>query len=289
MIALQPATGDAAIVACDSVEPVVQWLRQPAAYPHNPGSVEVRETHISWVFLAGGLVYKLKKAVRYDFLDFSTAELREQACREEVRLNQRLAPHVYLDVVPITRSPNGQLCVGGKGAAIDWCVEMRRLPTDRTLDALLRRGELKPAQVDHLAEILADFYQKLSPLRIAAEKYRDRCFAHIHENRRELLAVSHHLQTNVVKRIHATQLQCLWLHAALFDKRVAEGRIVEGHGDLRPEHVCFTEPPAVFDCIEFNEDSASSMLPTIWRFSFLNVIILDQYGSATDWPSDSAY
>ena len=254
MIAPQVATGDAAVVVSHSDEPVVQWLRQPAAYPHNPGSVEVRETHISWVFLAGDLVYKLKKPVRYNFLDFSSVELREQACREEVRLNRRLAPSVYLDVVPITQSQSGALRLGGKGTAIDWCVEMRRLPTDRTLDVLLRRGKLQIAHVDHLAEILADFYQKLAPLPIAAEEYRSRCLAHVHDNRRELLAVSHHLQANVVKRIHATQLQLIWLHAVPFDKRVADGRIVEGHGDLRPEHVCFTEPPVVFDCIEFNEE-----------------------------------
>ena len=165
-----------------------------------------------------------------------------------------MAPDVYLDVVPITRSLDGQLDLGGKGAVIDWSVQMRRLPTDRTLDVLLRRGELRVGQIDRLAEVLAAFYKRLTPLPITADEYRSRCFAHVHGNRRELLAISHHLQTNLVKRIHATQLQCLWLHAALFDKRVAEGRIIEGHGDLRPEHVCFTEPPVVFDCIEFNED-----------------------------------
>ena len=137
---------------------------------------------------------------------------------------------------------------------MDWLVEMRRLPKDLTLDTLIRRGELQPDQIDRLAEVLAHFYQGLSPIRIDASAYRERCRCHVKQNRHELLMQSHHLPANLVKRVHAAQLQLLLLRPQLFDERVQSGRIVDGHGDLRPEHVCLTDPITIFDCIEFSED-----------------------------------
>lgn len=233
---------------------IVRWLSTPEAYPHRPPSVERIETHISCVFLAGDDVYKLKKPVRYDFLDFSTVDLRERACRDELRLNRRLAPQTYLDVVPITRTGNGLLRIGGDGEPLDWLVHMRRLPTDQTLEELHRRGELRPEQIDRLASVLVDFYRSLKPLPISADEYRARVEAHVRGNRRELMTVSHHLPPSAVERIHAFQLQFLQLRPEVFDNRVHAGRIVEGHGDLRPEHICLTEPPAIFDCIEFSRE-----------------------------------
>ncbi len=102
--------------------------------------------------------------------------------------------------------------------------------------------------------MLAGFYGRLTSANLAPDEYRRRCFEHVQDNRRELLAAAHHLPERLIKRIHATQLQCLTLHGDLFDQRAAEGKIIEGHGDLRPEHVCLAEPPAIFDCLEFNEN-----------------------------------
>ncbi|HEX5104815.1 MAG TPA: AAA family ATPase [Pirellulaceae bacterium] len=231
---------------------IVQWLTTCGAYPHNPATVERIETHISCVYLAGDQVYKLKKPVQYDFLDFSTCEKRKYACHEELRLNRRLAPQAYLDVVPITRSSDNSLQIGGGGEPLDWLVHMWRLPTDQMLDSLHRRGELRREQIDRLAEVLIDFYHSLEPLPISADEYRARLESHVRGNLRELMAVSHHLPPRIVERTHAFQLQLLKLRPEMFDQRVAQGRIVEGHGDLRPEHICLIEPPAIFDCIEFN-------------------------------------
>lgn len=231
---------------------IAQWLARPESYPHAPDRVEVVETHISRVFLAGPLVYKLKKPVRFDFLDFSTPQKRELACREELRLNRRLAPQAYLDVVPITRTGDGELRLGGDGEPLDWLVQMRRLPTDQTLEALHRRGELKPADIDRLAQLLADFYQSLVPLSLSPEEYRQSYTQRVRANRQELLAAGHHLPRHIVQRVHAFQLQLLALRPDLLDERVRGGRIVDGHGDLRPEHICLVEPPLIFDCIEFN-------------------------------------
>ena len=233
---------------------IVDWLARPESYPHRPDRVEQVETHISRVFLAGSHVYKLKKPVKYDFLDFSTAAAREQACREEVRLNRRLAPDAYLGVVPISRRGEDSYRLGGEGAAIDWLVEMRRLPTELTLKALHERGKLRAEHIDRLAEMLVHFYSALPPLEVTPRDYRERCLAHVRGNLRELLAVKHHLPRGVVERVHGFQLQLLLLRPAIFEQRVQRGKIVDGHGDLRPEHVCLSDPIAIFDCIEFSPD-----------------------------------
>src|SRR5262245_55388875 len=132
-------------------EEIVRWLARPENYPHRPDRVEQIETHISQVFLAGSHAYKFNKPVRNDFLDFSTLPAREQACREEVRLNRRLSSDTYLDVVPVTRGAGGGLQLGSTGMVVDWLVEMRRLPTELTLDALHRRQQLRPEHLDRLA------------------------------------------------------------------------------------------------------------------------------------------
>jgi aminoglycoside phosphotransferase family enzyme/predicted kinase len=235
-------------------ESIVRWLSRPETYPHRPDRVEQVETHVSQVFLAGSHVYKLKKPVKYDFLDFSTAAVREQACREEVRLNRRLAPDAYLGVVPIIRCGDSAYRLGGHGRVVDWLVEMRRLPTELTLDALHHRGKLRPDHIERLADALVRFYRSLAPLDVSPQSYRERTLAHVRGNLRELLAVKHHLPRGVVERVHGFQLQLLLLRPAIFEDRVRAGRIVDGHGDLRPEHVCLSEPIQIFDCIEFSPD-----------------------------------
>jgi len=233
---------------------IVRWLATPEAYPHRPERVEHIETHISDVFIAGELVYKLKKPVKYDFLDFATIEARERACREELRLNRRLAADTYLRVLPITRRPDGGYELDGKGETVDWLVEMRRLPAELMLDALYKRCELRPGHIERMAMRLAEFYRSLPPLPLTPEEYRKRCLAHVRGNQRELLAVKHHLPRGVVERVHGFQFQLLNAYPELFEQRVTAGRIVDGHGDLRPEHICLSDPIRIFDCIEFSAD-----------------------------------
>src|SRR6266850_901330 len=236
---------------------IVHWLATPAGYARRPDRVEHIETHISDVFLAGPDVYKLKKPVRYDFLDFSTAAAREHACREELRLNRRLASDAYIGVVPITRTADGSYRMGGDGPPIDWLVHMRRLPTELTLDSLWHRGELRPEHIGRLAETLVRFYRSLAPLPLTPAQYRERCLAHVRGNLRELLAIKHHLPRGIVERVHGFQLQLLLLDPAIVEQRAAQGRVVDGHGDLRPEHICLSEPVTIFDCIEFSRDFRS--------------------------------
>ncbi len=232
---------------------VLAMLARPDAYASRPRAVEQVETHISWVFLTDRHAYKLKKPLKFDFLDYSTPELRRRACLQEVRLNRRLAPDVYLGVLPITRGPRGALQLNGWGDPIDWVVKMRRLPAERSLESLIIRGELTPPQVDRLGRWLIDFYQQLPPLSESADAYRGAIESHVLANRRELLRPEHRMTVALVKRVHTAQLRLLVLAPELLNERVCDGRIIDGHGDLRPEHVYLLPAPTVIDCIEFND------------------------------------
>ncbi len=242
----------------DESEELLRWLKSPSAYPHRPQQVECVQTHISWVFLAGDLVFKLKKQVHFDFLDFTTLAQREQACRDEVRLNSRLAPGIYLGVKAIVRNADGSFkwCEDERAIdpIVDWAVCMRRLPLDRTLDSLLAAEALLPEHIDQLAEHLLDFYAKQKPLPVTVAEYHQRFYDHIGANTEALLASQHHLPLAMVRRVQGWQMQVLELMPTLLEARVTAGKIYDGHGDLRPEHICFADPLAIFDCIEFNSD-----------------------------------
>jgi len=231
---------------------VRDFLSRAAAYPDHPRHVELIETHISCVFVTDELVYKLKKPVRFEFVDFSTLAAREAACRAEVQLNRRLAAEVYLAVLPITRGADGSLALAGQGETIDWVVQMRRLPIERCLDAEIRAGQVTAEHIADLAALLGNFYAQAVPVEIDPSEYRRQIEHHVRANRADLLASAADDQQLSVQRTHAAQLQFLLLHGDTFDQRVAQGRIIEGHGDLRPEHICLRRPPVVFDCLEFD-------------------------------------
>ena len=213
-------------------------LARPDAYPDNPATVEVRETHISWVFLAGDRAYKLKKPVVLDFLDYGTPERRHRMCREEVRLNRRLAPDLYLGVRGVRLTASGAELTGEDDAdAVDFVVEMRRYDERDTLAARLERGELRRGQVAQVGRVLAGFHAAASPAAavrapaLAAERRFDR-------NLHELLADTE--QRGEIERIQALERFAhayVGAHATTFQTRATTGRIRDGHGDLRAEHV----------------------------------------------------
>jgi aminoglycoside phosphotransferase family enzyme len=229
----------------------VDFLSRCDPYPERPRAVARVETHMSWVFLTDRHAYKLKKPVRWDSLDFSTPALRKRDCDEELRLNRRLAPDVYLAVVPLTREPGGRLALGGAGEPVDWLVQMRRLPADRMLDHMIATGvdrdDVRPA-----ALTLARFFAGARAVESSGAAYRRRLAEGTRDDEHELCRRELALPAERVRALAAAQLAFLDTHAALFDRRVRDGRIVEGHGDLRPEHICLVEPPAIIDCLEFS-------------------------------------
>ena len=232
---------------------MVDFLSDARHYPEG-GPVEIRETHISLVFLTAGYAYKLLKPVDFGFLDFSTPEARYIDCWNEIRLNRRLADDVYLDVVPMTEQ-SGQLRFGGTGWPIDWVVKMRRLPDDATLAARINTGRAGTNDLDRLLAVLAPFFRRAprGP-RINADAEPPVIRGNALENLGVLRksALAKHLDLMTADRLRSELLQFLATRGSLFDERIRDGWICEGHGDLRAEHVYMTDPLVVVDCIEFN-------------------------------------
>ena len=229
----------------------VSFLQQPGSYPHRTERVDAIETHMSWVFLTDAFVYKLKKPVRTSFLDFSTLVLRKHFCEEEVRLNRRLAPRVYLQTVALVWAPAG-LSLGGAGQIIDWLVKMVRLPSDRMLDHAIRSGTVDSWDLDRLAARLTGFYRTASSIRMSVEDYLNRYRCDVLENRAALSEATGVLPLSEVRSIHDAQIAFLLKAGSPLAARALEGNIVEAHGDLRPEHVFLGPDPQIIDCLEFN-------------------------------------
>ncbi|MDZ7590021.1 MAG: hypothetical protein U5L05_04875 [Rubrivivax sp.] len=236
----------------------VRFLQSPAAHRGHAGavaSVETIETHMSWVFLAGEHVLKMKKPVRYPFLDFSTLAAREFNCREELRLNARLAPGVYLGLMALQQQGGGLALVAqaqlpAAGRTVDWLVLMRRLPAGRMLDRLIATGSATPGEIDALAGVLADFYRRAPAAGVTPPEHLARFQREQAVNREVLLHPAHGLP-DAAAALDALD-DALARHAPLLLARAAGGHVVDGHGDLRPEHVCLQIPPVVIDALEFN-------------------------------------
>jgi aminoglycoside phosphotransferase family enzyme/predicted kinase len=228
-------------------------LERPEAYPPpRPAAVRRVTTHISWVFLTDREAWKLKRPVDYGFVNYTTLERRRRCCEDEVRLNRRLAPDVYLGVVPVRRGPGGH-GFGPEGKVVDHAVRMRRLAEEHSADARLRRDALTPDHLERLAERLARFFRTVAPEPTAGALER------IRENLVENFAQAEPVVGRFVSReafdaVRAWQLSALERHADRFRDRIARGRIRDGHGDLRLEHVYYEDgEPLVIDCVEFSE------------------------------------
>ncbi|MCA9178452.1 MAG: AAA family ATPase [Planctomycetales bacterium] len=234
-------------------ESLIEQLRSSLQRADSDQPVELLETHISWVLLTRDRALKIKKPVRFDFLDFSTLDLRRQFCEEEVRLNRRLAADVYLGLLGVAPGANGPELRDAAScgeSALEWAVEMRRLPEELSLDNLIENDSITPEQTRRVAERLATFYRGLSNEPVGDDEYRGRLESLVRNNRNELLEAKLDLPDYIVHRIHAAQLQYLELSPE-FTNRAAV-HVVDGHGDLRPEHIYATDVPVVIDCLEFN-------------------------------------
>jgi aminoglycoside phosphotransferase family enzyme/predicted kinase len=239
---------------------LIESLSAAAAYPYPVEEVEVRHTHISVVFLAGPYAYKVKKPVALGFLDFSTLEKRRHFCDEEVRLNRRLAPAVYLGVVPLTRSATG-VQVEGAGEVVEWAVKMERLPEAATLQKRLQHGEVSPALLTALGHKIAAFHAHArGGSHIAAFGRFEVVARNARENfEQSLPQVGVTLSRAVFDRLRALTEEALIRLHPLIEARAAGGVPRDTHGDLHLDHVYHfpdRAPPGdlvIIDCIEFNE------------------------------------
>lgn len=231
------------------------FLRSAAAHAcleTPPGELE---THMSWLFFTGERVLKLKKPVRFAYLDFTTLAAREHNCREEIRLNARLAGGVYQGLIAL-QEEGGRLALHSEaslpsgGRTIDWLVAMRQLPAEQSLTRVLAEHAITPAGVDALAERLIGFYRRALHVRIEPQTYFERFRQAQIDNRGQLQGapIRWPQPVHVLDRYDA--MLARW--APMLYERARHRRIVEGHGDLRPEHVWMTQPPVVIDALEFS-------------------------------------
>ncbi|NOQ87367.1 MAG: phosphotransferase, partial [Gammaproteobacteria bacterium] len=229
-------------------------MLKPEVYDHPAKNIELIETHISWVILTGEFAYKIKKPVDFGFLNFSTIEKRHNFCEQELRLNRRLAPALYLDVVPITGTPDKPR-ISGSGSVFEYAVKMTQFPQSAQLDNFLAAGKLKSEHVDAIAHMVADFHQSTD---IADETMdygnKDTVYQPVEENFRQ---INEHLDTG----LYADKLTTLsqWSKSesekqqTVFTQRKADGFIRQCHGDLHLRNLVWLDSkPMAFDCIEFN-------------------------------------
>ena len=230
----------------------LQWTLTPAG---SDEPVRRIETHMSWVLLGGERVLKLKKPVRHPFLDFTTVQARERNARAELRLNRRLAPRVYLGLLALqwddgvfSLVPEEKLPAPGR--TVDWLVSMQRLPAARMLDRVIARSELRQRDVDALLAVLVPFYRHAPRSTIGEDEYLQRLRDELAASRSVLATPRFDLPQvpGLLDRMDGAVVR----HEDMLRARVRGRRIVEGHGDLRPEHVCLVEPPVVIDALEFD-------------------------------------
>jgi aminoglycoside phosphotransferase family enzyme/predicted kinase len=261
--------------AADRQDEIIRLLSDPSTYGPGVEKVERVETHISEVFLAGERALKLKRAVVFPYLDFSTPERRREACEAEVRVNRRTAPDIYKGVLKITRRAGGELAIGGDGPVVDWLVEMRRFDQDTLFDRLARKGALKRAMMEDLADAIAAFHGKAEVRtdgggNAGAAMILDsnvRCFA---DWGRDVL------DPGDVDSLNRHSQEALAKVANVLDRRRDMGRVRHCHGDLHLRNICLVDGrPTLFDGIEFN--MAFATIDVLYDLAFL-LMDLDHRG-----------
>ena len=219
--------------------------------------VKLIQTHISWVFIAGDRVFKIKKPVDFGFLDFSTLERRKEFCEAELRLNRRLCPDIYLETVPLVREGDGWI-LNGSGPASEWVLVMKRMPEDGLMNLLLERDEVNRSDIGQIVAKLVPFYQQAD----SSVKVREMgSIATITHNTEENFEQTRGFRGEIIpadafEAICGYTRKFLADKRDLFEKRISEGWIREGHGDLYSANICFdkeADDVYIFDCIEFNE------------------------------------
>ena len=251
-----PGTRPSAMDDLERHQRLVATLRQPHCYPHPVQEIRVVETHISSILLTGPYAYKLKKPVDLGFLDFSTAERRAFFCKEELRLNRRLAPELYLDVVTVNGNPESPR-IQGDGPVLEHAVKIRQFPDQARLDRIAEQGELTPGLIDTLARRVAEFHATLpaaptdSPFG-TAEGIEARVLENFRRLRDRLPDADCHER---VTRLEAWSRQTLEQHREEFEQRRREGWVRACHGDLHLANMALLDGrPVLFDCLEFSQD-----------------------------------
>jgi aminoglycoside phosphotransferase family enzyme len=236
-----------------SQKEIVDALMKPEAYSEETGHIKLCQTHISFVFLTENFVYKVKKAVNFGFLDFSTLDKRRFFCEKELELNRRLCPDMYLEVVPINKSKT--IKINGDGETVEYAVKMKRLPEDKIMTKLLDEGKVDERLIDKIAKIIADFHSKAETNQRISEFGS---LAAIGVNWKEnfdqtLEYIGKTITAKDFKLIHGKLEGFMDKNKAFIEKRIANGKIRDCHGDIHSGNIFIADKIYIFDAVEFNE------------------------------------
>ena len=234
-------------------KPVVEALLSPDAYPEDLDKIELIQTHISFVFLTKNFAYKVKKAVNFGFLDFSTLEKRRFFCEKELELNRRLCPAIYLEVVPINKS--NIVKINGSGETVEYALKMKRLPQEKIMTVLLKKKKVENKTIDEIAKIIAQFHSKAQTnteinqygsLKIIKTNW-DENFSQTQKYVNQTISVAEY------QFIQSSVNNFMEKNTSLFENRIKNGKIRDCHGDLHSGNIFITDEICIFDAIEFND------------------------------------
>ena len=265
----------------DTQGEIIDFLSRPTSHGQDVRHVERLETHAAYIFLAGDIALKIKRAVRYAYLDFSTLEKREWVCRREVALNRRTAPKLYIDTVAIVRRADGALAIGGEGEVVEWAVKMHRFPAEALFDHMARDGAISFSVCRSLARKIAAFHQTAKVISQSIPNAARGSQPGITEGniaafraRPDLFKAS---KVEALDQALSSRLRAL---AALLDQRRANGFLRHCHGDLHLRNICLFEgEPTLFDCLEFDDNLAT--VDVLYDLAFL-LMDMDQHGLARE-------
>ncbi len=232
---------------------IIAFLCSPEAWPDIPEAVELVETHMALLFFAGDQVYKMKRAVQLKHMDMRLLETRVTFCRREVELNRQLAPDVYLGTVHVTREADGTLAIGGAGELLEPLVIMRRLDVQQGLDQRILHGGVTSEEIDSLSKLLGGFYARQPPACIGAQDFVVLWQEMVGRVRATLMDPQFGLDRYLVDPPLNLMEGFLKTHSDVLRDLVKQGRIVDGHGDLKPEHIVMGPRLLVIDRIEFDD------------------------------------
>jgi uncharacterized protein len=234
-------------------EQVVDALMKPEAYEENPGHVELVQTHISFVFLTKDFVYKIKKPVNFGFLDFTSLEKRRFFCEKELALNRRLCGDMYIEVAPINQAKT--IKIKGEGETVEYALKMKRMPQEKIMTKLLEENQVDKKIIEQIAKIIAEFHAKAEASKSISEIGS---IATVKMNWQENFDQTRNVVGKTVSQADFDLMEkkielFMNQNKTLFDKRTAEGKVRDCHGDIHSGNIFVTDRVYIFDAIEFNE------------------------------------
>ncbi len=236
-----------------SQKEVADALMMPEVYDEETRQVKLCQTHISFVFLTDRFVYKVKKAVNFGFLDFSTLDKRKLFCEKELEINRRLCPDMYLEVVPINKSQT--IKIKGEGVTVEYAVKMKRLPQERIMTQLLEEGKIDDKVIDQIAKIVADFHEKADTNERTGEFGSPSIIGFNWKENFEQTAeyIGKTISTHDFDLVRRSVEGFIKVEEPLFKRRIADRRIRDCHGDMHSGNIFVTDKIYIFDAVEFNE------------------------------------